>query len=177
MACMTFSIMTVLAIFFMKGLCSVTGAQPAWFFSTYTLTIILVRLLGSHRLDSLPRYRVTLLCCVVLACTQLTLAWGPLWTFIPATALYGLGLGLLYPLLAAAVYDRSAPDARSLNSNIMMATFDASGMLAPLLGGMVVDAGWGYRGVFVTTAVSIALCGCCMLIDGLRQRQRAQEHG
>lgn len=177
MACMTFSIMTVLAIFFMKGLCSVTGAQPAWFFSTYTLTIILVRLLGSHRLDSLPRYRVTLLCCVVLACTQLALAWGPLWTFIPATALYGLGLGLLYPLLAAAVYDRSAPDARSLNSNIMMATFDASGMLAPLLGGMVVDAGWGYRGVFVTTAVSIALCGCCMLIDGLRQRQRAQEHG
>ena len=86
-------------------------------------------------------------------------------------------LGMGYPLLAAAVYDRSAPDARSLNSNIMMATFDASGMLAPLLGGMVVDAGWGYRGVFVTTAVSIALCGCCMLIDGLRQRQRAQEHG
>ena len=31
MACLTFSIMTVLAIFFMKGLCSVTGAQPAWF--------------------------------------------------------------------------------------------------------------------------------------------------
>ena len=32
---------------------------------------------------------------------MLGLAWGPLWAFIPLTFLYGLGLGLLYPLLAA----------------------------------------------------------------------------
>lgn len=172
MACLMFSIMTVLAIFFMKGLCSVTGAQPAWFFSVYTLTIIAVRLIGSHRLDSLPRYRVTLLCSAVLACCMLGLAWGPLWAFIPLTCLYGLGLGLLYPLLAAAVYDRSTPATRSLNSNVMMSTFDASGMLAPLIGGMVINAGYGYRGVFVTTAITVSLCGCCMLIDKLRMALR-----
>ncbi len=168
MACLTFSIMTVLAIFFMKGLCSVTGAQPAWFFSIYTVTIILVRLFGSHRLDTLPRYRVTTLCCAVLACCMLGLAWGPLWAFIPLTCVYGLGLGLLYPLLAAAVYDRSTPTTRSINSNVMMATFDASGMLGPLLGGLVIHAGYGYRGVFTATAVTISLCGCCMLIDRMR---------
>lgn len=172
MACLNFSIMTVLAIFFMKGLCSVTGAQPAWFFSTYTVTIILVRLFGSHRLDTLPRYRVTTLCCVVLACCMLGLAWGPLWAFIPLTCIYGLGLGLLYPLLAAAVYDRSTPTTRSINSNVMMATFDSSAMLGPLLGGLVIHAGYGYRGVFTTAAVSVLICGCCMVVDRLRMLRR-----
>ena len=172
MACLSFSIMTVLAIFFMKGLCAVTGAQPAWFFSTYTMTIILVRLFGSHRLDTLPRYRVTTLCCAVLACCMLGLAWGPLWAFIPLTCIYGLGLGLLYPLLAAAVYDRSTPSTRSINSNVMMATFDSSAMLGPLLGGLVIHAGYGYRGVFTATAVSVLICGGCMVIDRVRMMRR-----
>jgi len=169
-ACFSFSIMTVQAIFFMKGLCSLTGAQPAWFFSIYTLTIIAVRLTGSHRLDTLPRYRTTLLCSALLVCCMLGLAWGPVWAFIPLTLLYGFGLGLLYPLLAAMVYDRSTADTRSLNSNIMMAAFDASAMLAPLLGGLIIHAGFGYRGVFTGTAVSIAICGCSLLADRLRMR-------
>ena len=168
MSCLTFSIMTVLAIFFMKGLCSVTGAHPAWFFTTYTLTIILVRLVGSNRLDTLPRHKITILCSALLAFCMLGLAWGPLWAFIPLTLLYGLGLGLLYPLLAAMVYDRSTPTTRSINSNVMMATFDSSGMFAPIIGGLVMYEGFGYRGVFVATAVSISLCGLSMLADRLR---------
>ena len=168
MACTTLSVMTVLAIFFMKGLCSVTGAHPAWFFSIYTLTIILVRLVGYNRLDSLPRHKVTMLCSALLVGCMLGLAWGPLWAFIPLTLLYGLGLGLLYPLLAAMVYDRSTPTTRSINSNVMMATFDSSGMFAPIIGGLVIYGGFGYRGVFAITAVSIGLCGLCMLADKMR---------
>ena len=168
MSCMTFSIMTVLAIFFMKGLCSITGAHPAWFFTTYTLTIIFVRLLGSSRLDTLPRHKITILCSALLVCCMLGLAWGPLWAFIPLTLLYGLGLGLLYPLLAAMVYDRSTNSTRSINSNVMMATFDSSGMFAPIIGGLVMYEGFGYRGVFAATAVSIAFCGLCMVADMLR---------
>ena len=168
LACLSFSIATVIAIFFMKGLCGVTGAHPAWFFSTYTTTIILVRLFGSHHLDTLPRYRVTTLCAAVLALCMLGLAWGPQWSFIPLACVYGLSLGLLYPLLAAAVYDRSTPEMRSVNSNVMMATFDASGMLAPILGGLVMQAGCGYRGVFTAAAVSVGCCGVCMIIDRAR---------
>ncbi|MBO4301241.1 MAG: MFS transporter [Desulfovibrio sp.] len=168
LACFTFSVMTVQAIFFMKGLCSLTGAHPAWFFTIYTLTIIAVRLTGSHKLDKLPRYRTTLLCSALLVGCMLGLAWGPLWAFVPLTLLYGFGLGLLYPLLAAMVYDRSTADTRSLNSNIMMAAFDASGMLAPLIGGLIIHAGFGYRGVFTGTAVSIGICGCSLLADRLR---------
>lgn len=168
LACMTFSIMTVLAFSFIKGLCSVTGAQPALFFSSYTVVMILVRVFGSHRLDSLPRYSMTTLCSLALATASLGMAWGPLWAFVPLTCLYGLGLSVLYPLLASTIYDRSLPGARSLNSNLMMSTFDASGMLAPLLGGFVIHEGYGYRGVFTVMALSVTFCGCCMLIDKLR---------
>lgn len=174
LACGTFSIMTVQAIFFMKGLCSLTGAHPAWFYSLYTLTIIAVRLTGSRRLDTLPRYPVTVLCSCLLVGCMLGLAWGPVVAFIPLTLLYGLGLGLLYPLLAAMVYDRSTTETRSLNSNLMMAAFDASGLLAPLIGGMVIHAGYGYRGVFTGTALSIGICGCALLADYVRTAMQSR---
>lgn len=171
LACLAFSMTTVMAIFFMKGLCGVTGAHPTWFFSTYTITIILVRIFGSNRMDTLPRYRVTTICAGLIALCMLGFAFGPLWAFIPIACVYGMGLGLLYPLLAAAVYDRSGQQTRSINSNVMMAMFDASGMLAPLLGGQVIQAGYGYRGLFVTAALSVSCCGVFMVIDRMRRRK------
>ncbi len=177
LACLFFSMTTVLAIFFMKGLCTITGEHPASFFSTYSITIILVRVFGSHHMDTLPRHTVIIVCAVVLAATMLGFALAPDWMFIPLACIYGLGLGLLYPMLAAAVYDRSAPETRSINSNVMMAAFDASGMLAPILGGIVIAEGFGYVGVFFTGAITVATCGLCIILDGLRlavQRKRAR---
>ena len=55
------------AILFMKGLCTLTGAQAQNFFMTYTVTMILIRLFGSHMFDTLPRYRVVPLCALGLA--------------------------------------------------------------------------------------------------------------
>jgi MFS family permease len=167
-ACLCFSIMTILGIFFMKGLCSVTGGQPSLFFSTYTVTIILVRILASKRLDALPQHAVSMLCALGLALCMLGFAWGPLWAFVPIACLYGVGIGLLYPMLASVVYNRSTPVTRSFNSNMMMSAFDASGMLAPLVGGLVIHAGFGYRGVFTVTAISVTLCGLWTLLDWLR---------
>jgi len=168
LACLSFSIMTALAIYFMKGLCVTTGATPAMFFMGYTTTIILVRLFGGHVLDTLPRYRIVPLCAVALAISMTGLAWGPLWAFLPLTILYGIGLGLLYPLLAATIYDRSTDATRSINSNVMMLTFDASGMLGPLLGGAVIHAGFGYRGVFMAAAFMVLCSGGFMVLDRLR---------
>ena len=168
LGCLTFSIMVSLAIYFIKGLSVETGARPEWFFLTYTITMILIRLFGGHLLDTLPRYRVVPICALTLVCCLLGLAWAPRSLFIPCACFYGISLGLLYPLLAATVYDRSTPETRSINSNVMMLTFDASGMIGPLLGGAVVNAGWGYRGVFSTAAVLIAACGACMVLDRLR---------
>lgn len=168
MACLFFSITTVMAIFFMKGLCLVNGEHPAAFFTTYSLTIILVRVFGSHHMDTMPRHKVVVICAGVLALCMAGFALAPQWTFIPLALVYGLALGLLYPLLAAGVYDRSSPETRAINSNVMMATFDASGMLGPILGGLVLAANLGYRGVFITAAISVSLCGLCMLMDRLR---------
>lgn len=169
-ACLCFSMTTVLAIFFMKGLCQLTGDHPAAFFSTYSLTIILVRVFGSHLMDTLPRHKVTVICSAILAFCMLGFVWAPGWAFIPMACIYGFSLGLLYPLLAAAVYDRSTAETRSINSNVMMATFDASGMLAPIIGGLVIAQGYGYKGVFTAAAISVGICGLCMIIDAFRMR-------
>lgn len=166
MACFSFSMTTVMAIFYMKGLCIQTGEPPAWFFTSYSVTIILVRLFGSHMMDTLPRYKVSILSAGVLSLVMFGFVGA--FPFIPLACVYGLALGVLYPLLAAAVYDRSTPDTRSVNSNVMMATFDASGMFAPMLGGFVIGQGFGYAGVFVTAGITSALCGIFMLIDRYR---------
>ena len=178
LACLSFSIMTALAIYFMKGLCVTTGATPAMFFMGYTTTIILVRLFGGHVLDTLPRYRIVPLCAVALAISMTGLAWGPLWAFLPLTILYGIGLGLLYPLLAATIYDRSTDATRSINSNVMMLTFDASGMLGPLLGGAVIHAGFGYRGVFMAAALIPRRPACLPegRLASAFSRQNAENH-
>ncbi len=170
LACLIFGIVTMMVISFIKGLCTLNGLPPALFFSTYTLVMIVVRVLGGRRLNTLPRYQATSICCVVLALALLGLAWGPGWAFVAFTALYGLGLSVLYPLLAAVIYDRSAPGTHSINSNVMMSTFDASGIFGPMFGGLVIQAGFGYRGVFVAAGLSILLCSLCMLVDKMRWR-------
>jgi MFS family permease len=168
LACLCFNVMTTLAVFFIKGLCAVIGGQPSLFFTTYTITIILVRLLTSKRLDALPHHSISILCALALALCMLAFAYGPLWAFVPVACLYGLGIGLLYPLLASMVYNRSTPMTRSCNSNMMMSAFDTSGMLAPLVGGLVIHAGWGYQGVFTAAAIAITLSGLWTLLDWLR---------
>lgn len=168
LACTGFGITTILAIFFMKGLASAHGEHAAWFFTTYSITIILVRVLGSQLMDTLPRHRVSVLCSLVLAGVMASFAWCPAGWFLILSAIYGLSIGLLYPLLAAAIYDRSTPETRSVNSNVMMATFDASGMLGPIFGGLVIAQGWGYKGVFLAASVFAASCGFWMIADFVR---------
>ena len=71
-------------------------------------------------------------------------------------------------MLAATIYDRSTDATRSINSNVMMLTFDASGMLGPLLGGAVIHAGFGYQGVFMAAAFMVLCSGGFMVLDRLR---------
>lgn len=164
-ACFTFSVMTGQAIFFMKGLCAENGASAVWFFPVYTTTIILVRFFGSKYLDYLPRYKVIFICSTLLCFCMLSFARGPILFFVPVSCLYGIGLALLYPMLAAFVYDRSSDLTRSINSNVMMAAFDLSAMLGPMIGGIILSFDFGYSGVFIGSAASIALCGISIAID------------
>lgn len=173
-ACFFFSITTILAIFFMKGLCTLNSGKPAYFFTTYTITIMLVRIFGSRLMDTLPRHRVTVICSAALSIVMASFALCSKSWLIPLSASYGLAIGLLYPLLAAAIYDRSTKETRSVNSNIMMAMFDAAGMTGPILGGMVIDWNFGYKGTFFTAAISAMLCGVFMTMDFISLHKKKQ---
>ena len=159
-------------IYFMKGLCSVTHENPAQFFYVYTTVMIAIRLAGNARIDGLPRCRVVPVCALLMAAGLLGITWGPSWAYVPSTVLYGASLSLLYPLLASVVYERSAPEARSVNSNIMMLMFDAAGILAPMAGALVISAGFGYQGVVTAAAGMIAACGLSCAADCLLHARR-----
>ncbi|MBQ7585632.1 MAG: MFS transporter [Desulfovibrionaceae bacterium] len=169
-ACFNFTLMTNQAIFFVKGLCQIIQAVPAYFFTTYTTTIIIVRLIGNTILDRLPRYPVIIITAAILALCILGMAYTEGVGLIPLAFGYGLAMALHYPLLAALVCDRSSLEERSVNSNLMMAAFDASAFLAPMLGGLVINFGFGYQGVFISAAICISLCGFSILIDSVIQK-------
>ncbi len=168
-----FSIGTSTCIFFIKGLCSLTGGNPASFFFFYTMTIILVRIFGSRHLNRLPCYRVVPIVACTMSLGVLTIAWGPLWAYIPATILYGVSLALLYPLTASVVYNRSTPRTRTVNSNLMMLTFDFAALVSPMIGGVVISLGFDYHMVLTVAGVMILLCGILFTLDGLLSKQRS----
>lgn len=171
LACTFFGSMIILVICFVKGLAQADGASPSLFFAAYSSLVILTRLFSGNHLDTLPRIPVIHTCVLCLATSLAGLALGPAWMFIPLACLYGLGLGLLYPLLAAIIYDGSRPETRSINSNMMMLTFDFSATMGPLLGGFVISAGFGYSGVFLLATLVICLCSLAVLCYGLKLRK------
>lgn len=168
LACTFFGSMVILVICFVKGLAQADGVNPSLFFTAYSSMVILTRLFSGNHLDTLPRMPVIHSCALCLALALVGLALGPNWLFLPLAGLYGLGLGLLYPLLAAIIYDGSTPETRSINSNMMMLTFDFSASIGPLMGGLVISAGYGYSGVFLLAAAVICLCSLCALLHSRR---------
>lgn len=168
-----FSLGTSTCIFFMKGLCTQTGGNPASFFFFYTMTIIVVRVFGSTHLDKLrPTVIVPLTACTMSAGVFL-IAWAPLWAYIPATICYGLSLSLLYPLTASVVYNRSTSETRTVNSNLMMLTFDLAALCSPMIGGGVISLGFDYHVVVSVAGCMILFCGLLFSVDGQLQKRKA----
>ena len=165
---LSFSLATSTCLFFMKGLCSQTGGDPAKFYFYYTTTMIVLRFFFSKRLDTLPRYRIVPIVALTMASALIIIAWGPLWAYVPATILYGISLSLLYPLTAAAIYDRSTPETRTINSNFMMLMFDAGGLFSPMIGGFVISIGLDYHAVITVAAGMVCMSGLFFTLDRLR---------
>ncbi len=167
-----FGLCTNTCIYFMKGLCSITGGDPTQFFFYYTVTMMIVRVLFSRQLDGLPRYKVVPFVAVTMASGLLCIVWGPLWLYVPGTILYGVSLSLLYPLQASGIYDRSTPETRSINSNIMTTMLDTAALTSPLLGGAILSSGLSYRAVISMGAFATFMSGLLFSIDGFWQRHK-----
>lgn len=159
-----FGCTVVTIIYFIKGLTQANNANAGAFFMTYTAVVIGTRLLTNRRLDDLPHMETTMGCALGLSVIVSAFALCPGWMLLPLACLYGVGLGLLYPLVAASIYDGSTAETRSLNSNIMMLTYDASNVAAPLMGGVLLDAGFGYTGVFLGGAACMVLTALAALV-------------
>ncbi|MDO5536526.1 MAG: MFS transporter [Desulfovibrionaceae bacterium] len=169
LALLCFGLCTSTCIYFIKGLCSLTGGDPAQFFFYYAATIVILRMIGSRLLDRLPGYTVVPVTAFVMFAALLVVAWGPLSLYGPATIVFAVSLSMLYPIEASIILNRSTPDTKTVNSNLMNTMFDAASLLSPIAGGVILSLGFSYHAVITMSAVTILLSGIFFRLDGARQ--------
>jgi|Deesub1362A_J573_1020465.scaffolds.fasta_scaffold02437_3 predicted MFS family arabinose efflux permease len=145
--------------YFVEGFARSRGIAGAGLFFTFaTLAEIAARLLLGPWTDRTSKPAVMLLAGLWLsACLlALTLTHGEVSLLLVATA-YGLGWGLLMPVVNAMVFELSPPRLRALNTNLAMESFQGGFMLGPLLGGVLIG-GVGFGALF------LACAGLCLAV-------------
>lgn len=136
--------------FFVKGYLKVTGGGEAGaFFTISTLMMIAVRAGGGQLWDKVDKVKTMTLCMFFLApwFVVFGLAHTTL-TFSVLSASYGLCLGIVMPLLSAAMFLASPEQLRGLNINLSLFMMDAGYFLSPIAGGMLLAGGWPFQTLF-----------------------------
>ncbi len=167
LACAYFTV-----FYFMKSLCASNGVDAGLFFTTYTAFVIIIRFFAGGKMDKIPRIPGILLCAAASGVAFMGFAFGPTWLFMPFAALHGLGSGILYPMLAATVYDMSTPETRSINSNTLLLFFDAAVIGSSLIGGIILDMGFSYEDVFFNGSFYLVIIIACMTFFAPRWKRR-----
>jgi MFS family permease len=168
---------STMVFFYAKGYAVALGAaDPGLFFSIVFGAMIAVRLLGNAVFDKLPRVPGLIFFlvswCVCLALMARAVSPGAL--FVLAAG-YGLCLGVIQPLLNAAMYQHSPPDLRGININMMLFMMDAGYFLGPLAGGTLLAFGFGFPALFFTGA-GWALLAALLLSPLARARMEEEIH-
>lgn len=149
--------------FFMKDFCLALGrGDVGLFFTTSSAVIIAVRLLGGRLLNRIPKLPALGLSLggLALGFFWLNRLSSPDFLYLLA-AWYGLCLGVIMPLLNAAMFLASRADLRGLNSNLMLFMMDGGFFLAPILSGALLAAGHSIAWLF-------GLCGAlCAVSAGM----------
>ncbi len=154
----------VIVNFFTKSLCVQKGTTLGIFFVITCVMIMSTRLIMNKHIDKLPRPLSASCCALLMGASMLGFALAPTWALYPLAVLYGFALGLLYPLIAAFIYDTSTDETRSLNANTMMLTYDASNVFATLTGGVILNIGLSYISVFVHAAILVMSVVACIAL-------------
>ncbi len=114
--------------------------NPGLFFTAFAIGGVAVRVLGGRQLDRFGR--VTLIVPSTLAIC-LSMLWLLLasegWSIIGAGAAYGVGSGVLYPVLMAYSIDLAGPNERASAVSTILASSDLGLALGALASGLVVN--------------------------------------
>ncbi len=145
--------------YFVEGFARSRGIAAAGLFFTFcTLAEIAARLFLGPWTDRASKPAIMLATGLWLAAGYSALAFiqNEAGLFLVATA-YGLGWGLMMPVVNAMVFELSPPRLRPLNTNLAMESFQGGFMLGPLLGGVLIG-GIGFGILFLVCA------GLCLVV-------------
>ncbi|HXG35929.1 MAG TPA: MFS transporter [Dehalococcoidia bacterium] len=148
--------------------------NPGVFFLTYSLTLILVRLVSGRLADRFGRIAVVIPGFMVLAGAMLMIAaTTQIYMLAIAAVIYGMGFGSLHPTLLAMVVDRAKPGKLGVAMGTFSGAFDLGSGGGGAMWGLAVLA-LGVRGMYLTTALA-PLLGLLLIASfrGERRRQAA----
>jgi MFS family permease len=150
--------------FFVKSYFKSIGAGDAGnFFITSTLVMIAVRALGGPLMDKIGKVKTITLFAFFLV--PWFLAFGQVRSPLAFTLLaggYGLCIGIVLPLLNAAMFQASPTELRGVNTNLTLFMMDAGFFLSPYVCGMLLARGWPFAGLFYICSGLLALAVCLL---------------
>lgn len=150
--------------YFMKNRFQFLGfVDVGGFFTVSSVVMIAVRVLGGGLLDRLSKARATSVFLVVLAVLFVLFSRvaSPLW-FTVLAGLYGLCLGVILPLLNAAMFAVSPSHLRGVNTNLSLFMMDAGYFLSPYLGGALLAGGWPVAALFQICTLLLLMAVACV---------------
>jgi MFS family permease len=132
-------------------------ANPGIFFSTYGISLVISRILGSKILDRYPRPRVIIISSIpmLIAVALLAFTRGIIDLMVVAM-LYGVGLAFLLPAAQVFLVDRVRKEERAKALGVFFSFLELGICGGAILLGIVADF-FGYKSAFVTSAVIGAL--------------------
>jgi len=135
----------------LAGLGRERGLPVSSFFAASAVSSLLVRFFGRSLPDRLPRVRTSWICAaaaaVILAACALPFIRSPL-AFAACGGVYGLFIGLGYPILLALISDTAAPEQRSRVTSLFWFFMGLSYLFMPVITGYLA-ALVRYRAAFV----------------------------
>lgn len=116
--------------------------RVAPFFTISTLVMIALRLSGGLWFDKVNKVKVLgVFMGLLVPCFVLLARIDSAAMLAVAAVAYGLCLGVVFPLLNAALFEISPPRLRGLNTNLALFMMDAGFFLSPYAGGLLLAAG------------------------------------
>jgi len=145
--------------FFLKDLTlEITAGRVGAFFSIFMTMSIAVRLVGSHYFDRANKKKLLLAGFAAMAtCFAVLPTAGSPGLYYLLAGLYGLGMGIIMPVMNALLFTASPPALRGLNVNMTMFTLDLGYFIMPYLGGLLIALGMGFSILFYAGAGFAAL--------------------